>query len=171
MLKLYKMKRKSKAVKTETQSPYFTNGENMGTALFEEGINDASNEDIIDITEVIFDTLLTNKSETKSKTQDIVSIKRTGKISKYFKSIKKRFTKSVNTSNKRIKFSEEEPFFSSNIEIDSKVDLKISAESISEMDNTSEKEKDLNVDAEETKSSSISKLPTMEEAKKAASIV
>jgi hypothetical protein len=148
------MKRKTEIVKTETKSPYFTssiNGENKNNAPFK----DALNKDII-------------------KTRDITSIKRTGKISKYFKSIKKRFKRNTNTSSiKHIKFSEETFLFTnnfSNVNIGSKVDLDVEEESISEIDFNSEK--DLNVNFEESKSSGNgSKLPTMEEAKKAALIV
>lgn len=164
------MKRKSEIVKTETKSPYFTSsisGENKNAAPFKDALNK-------DITKDIFDTLLTNNSETKSKTRDITSIKRTGKISKYFRSIKKEFTKNASTSSaKHIKFSEEEAFFFmnnlSNIDIDSKIDSEATEGSISEIEYPSEK--DLNFNFEESKSSGGgSRLPTMEEAKKAASI-
>ncbi|CAB4488543.1 unnamed protein product [Rhizophagus irregularis] len=166
------MKRKSEIVKTETKSPYFNssissiNGENKNNAPFKDALNK-------DITKDIFDTLLTNKSETKSKIRDITSIKRTGKISKYFRSIKKGFTKNASTySAKHIKFSEEEAFLFmnnlSNIDIDLKVDSEATEGSISEIEYPSEK--DLNFNFEESKSGGGSRLPTMEEAKKAASI-
>ncbi|GBB93482.1 hypothetical protein RclHR1_02180024 [Rhizophagus clarus] len=164
----YKMKKKTEIVKTEAKSPYFTssvNGENNNNAPLKDALNS-------DMAENIFDTLLINKSETKSKTRDIISMKRTGKISKYFKSIKKRFTKNASTSSiKHIKFSEEAFLFTnnlSNIDIDSKIDLETTEESISEKNIISEK--DLDVNFEEFKSGG-SKLPTVEEAKKAASIV
>ncbi len=167
------MKRKRQVIKTEIKSPYFTNTINEGDKTDAQYENDTSNRGITEAINVN-DNLSTIKSEsdvnhsgTKSlklqeailKVQEIVSMKRTGKISKYFKSSKKRIKKGGKPSG---------------IEVNLEDCLETTADIISEMNITPEKESDGDIEAltftETPKINSNSKLPTMEEAKKAASI-
>src|SRR5690348_9770780 len=89
----HKMKRKSKVIKTETKSPYFSL-EIINNVPSKERINDALNKCITEVNDILPET----------KTQDIASVKlRTGKISKYFKSKKQRVIKDVDRFYEQVK--------------------------------------------------------------------
>ncbi|CAI2170477.1 6273_t:CDS:2 [Funneliformis geosporum] len=171
------MKIKRQVLKTEIKSHYFNSIINENDEDDVPHENDASNSGIAENIFIQDNDLLTIKSESEvmhkslklqdmiMRDQEIASMKRTGKISKYFKSNKKRIKKGDNP-----KFNDLLPltYDKHDIKFNNEIDR-------SEMEIIPEKRFDDDVEQDQIctdnlKSSGKSKLPTMEEAKKAASV-